>query len=166
VASSVSRLDAAYAAVAGAALYAGDSAAQEAHLRGAIRDYFGQCDEAAAAAGAAATGAAGAAAMEVEVDGEGELPWGGASPVQRPAPEQLKRILRAFLHSEAARLRAVGPDKLSGLAVARMLAGLASPAFPADSWRRVTEWGRLQAVDFPLLVAAANAELPVLWESS
>jgi hypothetical protein len=28
----------------------------------------------------------------------------------------------------------------------------------------VSEWGRLQAVDFPLLVAAADAELPALWE--
>jgi ATP-dependent DNA helicase Q4 len=93
------------------------------------------------------------------------MPWGGESPVQRPPPEQLRRVVRAFVHTEAARLRAVGPDKLSGLAVARMLSGLSSPAFPADMWRRVTEWGRLQAVDFGLLVAAADAELPVLWDS-
>ena len=212
VAASVARLDAAYAAFAGAALYGGDAAAQEAHLRGAIRDYFGAAagdagdgdgdgdagdddagdggeagapDTAAEAAEAAPAAApsdgnhAAAASAAVAEPGEaafaGPLAGGGAwdaggggglaaTPVTRPPLDQLRRAVRGFLRTEAPRLRAVGPDKLSGLAVARMLAGLGSPAFPSDAWRRVAEWGRLQAVDFPRLVAAADAELPALWD--
>lgn len=185
VASSVARLDAAYAALAGAAMYGGDAAAQERHLRGAIRDYFdgdggGEGDGAGRAEGAAGGppvgGDAGGGAGE-EGDADGGDDGGGwdalagsvvaslaPSPVSRPPLEQLRRAVRGFLRTEAASLRAVGRERLSGLAVARMLAGLGSPAFPSDTWRRVGEWGRLQAVDFPRLVAAADAELPALWE--
>jgi len=111
------------------------------------------------AAAAAATGGLSLGGVDMW-----EMPWGGDSPVQRPQPEQLRRMVRGFMRAEAARLRSVGPEKMTGLAVARFLAGLSSPAYPSDAWRRVTEWGRLQAVDFPLLVAAANAELPSLWD--
>ncbi len=191
VVATVARLDAAYAAIAGAAAYGGDAAAQERHLRGAIRDYFGQHAAAEGEAAAAGGGAGGGPHADGEGGGGGdaemadaqeaagpggpggvdaaqadawEMVWGGDSPVQRPGPDQLRRNVRGFLRAEAARLRAVGHEKLSGLAVARLMAGLGSAAFPSDQWRKVTEWGRLQAVDFPLLVAAADAELPALWE--
>lgn len=173
VQASVERLDAAYAVLAGAAMYGGDAAAQERHLRGAMHEYFGQ----AAAGGAAVAGGDGgdaegpdgaAAGKEAGLEQQHdmwEMPWGGASPVQRPQPEQLQRMVRGFMRAEAARLRDVGHDRLSGLVVARLLAGLGSPAYPSDAWRKVAEWGRLHAVDFPLLVAAADAELPALWDA-
>ena len=192
VESSVSRLDAAYAALAGAAAYGGDASAQERHLRGAIEDYFGQehsgpgdggGSDPAPAQGASDGSAAAAASVEAgravasfaaagglvcgsrfDAEEDADLPWGGRSPVQRPPLEQLQRMVRGFLRAEAARLRDVGQERVSGLVVARLLAGLASPAFPADTWRKVTEWGRLQAVDFKRLIAAANAELPAMWQ--
>ncbi|KAF6257300.1 hypothetical protein COO60DRAFT_1461216 [Scenedesmus sp. NREL 46B-D3] len=46
----------------------------------------------------------------------------------------------------------LGRAKFTGLALARLLAGLASPAVPASTWKGSSEWGRLAATDFSLLV--------------
>lgn len=69
--------------------------------------------------------------------------------------------VRALLHGESERMRG---GRLGALAVARVMAGLSSPAQPADAWRRCAEWGRSRAVDFGLLVAAAEEELAAFWQ--
>ncbi|WIA09963.1 hypothetical protein OEZ85_010175 [Tetradesmus obliquus] len=189
----VCRLDRCYTALAGAAVYS-SQAAQERHMRAVINEYFmdeppaaeeqqqqdGQvpCTSAAAADGGhdapAAAGAAGAsaAALAAELGSaamvqcmqSGEMPWGGACPIQRPSRESLGRQMRAALRSVWARAQDLGRDKFTGLALARLLAGLASPAVPASTWKGSSEWGRLAAVDFRLMVEVGEAVVEEHWQ--
>ena len=46
----------------------------------------------------------------------------------------------------------------SGRAVARILHGLHSPAFPMDVWSKCTYWGRYADVDFSQVVETAETE--------
>lgn len=48
-----------------------------------------------------------------------------------------------------------GPE-LGPRAVARVLHGLASPAFPASTWASSSFWGRHTAVDFGAVLKAAQ----------
>jgi hypothetical protein len=175
----VCRLDRCYTALAGAAVYS-SQAAQERHMRAVINEYFMDEPAAAAADGGAdaasdppagADGASaaalvaelGAAAM-VEYMDSGEMPWGGACPIQRPSRDSLGRQMRAALRSVWARAQDLGRAKFTGLALARLLAGLASPAVPASTWKGSSEWGRLAAVDFRLLVEVGEAVVTEYWE--
>ncbi len=248
VAHSVSRLDAAYEAFSGAAVYQGSAAAQERHLRGAIACYFDEegpasstliasagaagAADAAMAGGAegpssstlmASAGAAGAADADASVAGgakatetSGAFSKEGlavgestaaaaaagiagsgqdgeqhqqqqqqrqqrqqqqqqqqqqrdddeaAGPIRRPDAASLGRSVRAFLRNSRERIMELGQDKMTPLAVARVLHGLPSPVVRADQWRKCGDWGRMQAVDFGVLVAAARSELDVFWEA-
>ncbi|EFJ41773.1 hypothetical protein VOLCADRAFT_98196 [Volvox carteri f. nagariensis] len=62
--------------------------------------------------------------------------------------------VEAFLTGAKARAAAMSMS-LTPVAVARILHGLAGPAFPTDSWRKAHEWGRFKAVDFPYVRAVA-----------
>jgi hypothetical protein len=174
----VCRLDRCYTALAGAAVYS-TQAAQERHMRAVINEYFmdeppAAADVAAGAASdapavaegtsAAALAAELAAAAMVECMESGEMPWGGACPIQRPSRESLGRQMRAALRSVWARAQDLGRAKFTGLALARLLAGLASPAVPASTWKGSSEWGRLAAVDFRLLVEVGEAVVGEYWE--
>lgn len=48
---------------------------------------------------------------------------------------------------------------LTARALARILHGLASPAFPADRWSKCGVWGRYAAVDFAAVHAACQQVL-------
>lgn len=48
---------------------------------------------------------------------------------------------------------------LSARALARVLHGLSSPAFPADRWTKSGVWGRYAAVDFSAVHLACQAVL-------
>ena len=49
--------------------------------------------------------------------------------------------------------------KLTARALARVLHGLTSPAFPADVWNKSGLWGRHAAVDFAAVHAACRRVL-------
>lgn len=177
---SVLRLDRCYAALAGAAFY-DSQAAQERHLRAVINEYFmdeqagDQPDSAAAAAaagadpGSSASPADGGLAAELcsgymeDCMETGEMPWGGVCPIRRPCKEALARQMRACLKCAWSRAQDLGRAKFNGLAFARMLAGLASPAVPASVWRGCSEWGRLAAVDFRLLMEVGTQVVDEFW---
>lgn len=44
-------------------------------------------------------------------------------------------------------------------ALARVLHGVSSPAFPADQWVKCGVWGRYGAVDFAAVVASCQQEM-------
>jgi hypothetical protein len=179
----VCRLDRCYAALAGAAVYS-SQAAQERHMRAVINEYFMDQPATPPAAAAAAEGAeapagagsgaaaASAAALAAELGAaafvecmqSGEMPWGGVCPIQRPSKESLGRQMRAALRSIWARAQDLGRAKFTGLALSRLLAGLASPAVPASTWKGSSEWGRLAAVDFRLLVEVGEQVVAEHWE--
>jgi hypothetical protein len=161
--------------------------AQQRHLRGLIEDYFigttcgaegapgqqqtGGSPKAAGAGGEGASGggqaAAAAAGEDMEDVDEFSLYEDTSlvvSPVQRPATDTLARQLRIILAQEAGRVVSAGKEKFTGLALARIAAGLSSPAFPMDSWKSCGDWGRLGAVDFRLLLEVANREVAHFWE--
>ncbi|CDP13310.1 unnamed protein product [Coffea canephora] len=64
----------------------------------------------------------------------------------------LRADIKVFLqsHSQA---------KFTPRAVARIMHGLASPAFPSATWSRTHFWGRYTQVDFKVVMEAARAEL-------
>ncbi|KAK1683946.1 hypothetical protein QYE76_044794 [Lolium multiflorum] len=49
--------------------------------------------------------------------------------------------------------------KFTPRAVARIMHGISSPAFPAATWSKNHFWGRYVEVEFPLVIEAARAEL-------
>ncbi|KAL5214213.1 hypothetical protein ABZP36_003365 [Zizania latifolia] len=49
--------------------------------------------------------------------------------------------------------------KFTPRAVARIMHGISSPAFPSATWSKNHFWGRYVEVDFPLIMEAAKAEL-------
>lgn len=50
---------------------------------------------------------------------------------------------------------------LTARALARILHGLASPAFPADRWAKCGVWGRYAGVDFAAVLTACQQVLDV-----
>jgi hypothetical protein len=131
---------------------------------GAAADAAHDAPAAAGGANAAALAAELGAAAMVEYMQSGEMPWGGVCPIQRPSKESLGRQMRAALRSVWARAQDLGRAKFTGLALARLLAGLASPAVPASTWKGSSEWGRLAAVDFRLLVEVGEQVVAEYWE--
>jgi len=49
--------------------------------------------------------------------------------------------------------------KFTPRAVARIMHGISSPAFPSATWSKNHFWGRYVEVDFPVVMEAAKAEL-------
>eukprot|EP00887_Chlorella_sp_A99_P001903 scaffold18.g1903.t1 len=151
---------------------------QEQALRRAIAAYFDSPDATPGAAGPAG-GGSGAA--------DGAPPAPACDPLPAPAcsaparlPERapgdlsclaldvaglpLRRADAGLLQTARAVLRLNAEQRgpaLSPLAVARILHGLASPAFPADAWaKRVGAfWGSQSAADFGAVLAAAGMAL-------
>ncbi|KAL2543343.1 ATP-dependent DNA helicase Q-like 5 [Abeliophyllum distichum] len=64
----------------------------------------------------------------------------------------LRADIKVFLQSNS-------QAKFTPRAIARILHGLASPAFPAAIWSRTHFWGRYQQIDFKVVMEAAKAEL-------
>ncbi|PIN26121.1 ATP-dependent DNA helicase [Handroanthus impetiginosus] len=64
----------------------------------------------------------------------------------------LRADIKVFLQSNA-------HAKFTPRAVARIMHGLASPAFPSATWSRTHFWGRYVNVDFRAVMEAAKAEL-------
>ena len=149
----VARLDSAYrafqaAAEAGLATRAEEQqAAQEAALRAAVEQYF---DEASSAGpqlpSGAATAADGGTSSALLLDTDG-------LPLKRPEPALLQAA-RAVLR----RNREQAGPVLSARALARILHGVASPAFPSDPWNKRTGafWGSQAHVDFAAVLKAAE----------
>lgn len=181
LAASVRRLDACYEALAGAAVY-GARDAQERHLRAVIDAYFmeegvegattvGACQAAEQRSQTRADDTAGNDAAGEVVDGDivatcaAMMPWGAPCPVQRPPRAVLERRVRAALRGVAGRARDLGPRRFGGLALARLLSGLSSPAVPATTWRGCSEWSSLASVDFALLASVSEGVVTEFWMS-
>ncbi|EPS58227.1 hypothetical protein M569_16589, partial [Genlisea aurea] len=64
----------------------------------------------------------------------------------------LRADIKVFVNSN-------GHSKLNPRAVARILHGLGSPAFPSSTWSRTHFWGRYLQTDFKAVIEAAKAEL-------
>jgi hypothetical protein len=187
VAHAVARLDACYEALSGAAMYASTQHAQQAqqrHLRGTVNAYFERDEELTGGGGSTgvclqgAAGAGGDSRMDQQqqqedeeeeqgmgtgYEGESSSSW-GVGPVQRPPQDTLRRQLRALLASDRERFAGLGRQRLTGLVVARIAAGLGSPAFSVQDWGKTQDWGRWGGVDFKWLLAAAEAEVAAFWE--
>ena len=54
---------------------------------------------------------------------------------------------------------------LTGRAVARILHGVASPAFPTPQWNKCGFWQQYTNVDFAQIAAAAQHELDLVQQS-
>eukprot|EP00878_Enallax_costatus_P027823 GHUV01029985.1.p1 GENE.GHUV01029985.1~~GHUV01029985.1.p1 ORF type:complete len:233 (-),score=86.21 GHUV01029985.1:736-1398(-) len=175
----VARLDRCYFAMAGATIY-NSQAAQERHLRAMTQEYFmdaqvqQQQPMLGADAEAAGLGGEGSAAAAADLTGgelvqeamqSGEMPWGGTCPVLRPSRDCLLRQLRAALHGVSRRALDLGRAKFTGLTLARMLAGISSPAMPHGSWKGCQQYGMMAAVDFRLLAEAAEEVVTEFWSS-
>lgn len=141
----VSRLDVSYRALA-AALQAGlgaeaeeQQAAQEAALRVAMERYF---DDHAAAGQPGAINASTTLLMDTQ-----------GLPLRRAEPALLQAA-RAVLR----RNREQAGPALSGRALARILHGVGSPAFPPDAWhkRMGAFWGSQAHIDFGAVLKAAE----------
>lgn len=164
----VERLDVSYRALM-AAVQAGQAAmggaeeqqaAQEAALRQALERYF---DEGQAGGGSGDGGSAppnSSAALEGAAAPGGQ-PHTAAALLLDTAGLPLKRAEPALLGAARAVLRRnreqAGPE-LSGRALARILHGVGSPAFPPDPWgkRMGAFWGSQMHVDFAAVLKAAE----------
>eukprot|EP00878_Enallax_costatus_P016029 GHUV01016805.1.p1 GENE.GHUV01016805.1~~GHUV01016805.1.p1 ORF type:complete len:195 (+),score=57.71 GHUV01016805.1:307-891(+) len=150
--------------MAGATIY-NSQAAQERHLRAMTQEYFmdaqvqQQQPMLGADAEAAGLGGEGSAAAAADLTGgelvqeamqSGEMPWGGTCPVLRPSRDCLLRQLRAALHGVSRRALDLGRAKFTGLTLARMLAGISSPAMPHGSWKGCQQYGMMAAVECSL----------------
>ncbi|KAL4428000.1 hypothetical protein ABPG75_002089 [Micractinium tetrahymenae] len=180
----VSRLDTSYRALA-TAVAAGTAAgqagkgsdaaaeAQEAALREAVQQYFeeeqgGKAPGSAAAAEGAAAGEGGSAGA-APASGSAAAPASSGAAGSRGASTllldtaglPLRPTTPALLTAARAALRSnreqAGPA-LSGRALARILHGVGSPAFPPDAWqkRMGAFWGSQQLVDFGAVLRAAE----------
>ena len=147
-ASAVAKLDTVYGALERAA-DAEDDASQGASLRVALEAYLGAgCG---AGCGADADGAAAAAAVAAEPP----------QAINTEEPTSLRADARELL-SERHGAKAGGAGIMSARAVARVLHGLGSPAFPAQEWRRHRLWERHGSTDFALVMRVASEELLVV----
>ncbi len=138
----VARLDTSYRAIAAAAQLQGQE--QEAALREAVERYF---DEEDGAGGSAAQQSAASGAFQLDTHG---LPLRQAEPA-------LLQAARAVLR----RNREQAGPALSARALARILHGVGSPAFPPDAWskRMGAFWGGHSSVDFAAVFKAAEIVL-------
>ncbi|KAK3144429.1 hypothetical protein QOZ80_4AG0312930 [Eleusine coracana subsp. coracana] len=73
------------------------------------------------------------------------------SQMQKTSPF-LQADIKVFLQSNSF-------AKCTPRAVARIMHGISSPAFPSATWSKNHFWGRYVEVDFPLVMEAAKAEL-------
>lgn len=172
----VSRLDTSYRALA-AAVAAGTAAGQagkggeaaaealEATLRAAVQRYFEEEQGAGGSSPAAAVEREGGCAGAAPASGSTAAPAAGsrsACPLLldtaglplRPTTPALLTAARAALRSNREQ---AGPA-LSGCALARILHGVGSPAFPSNAWqkRMGAFWGSQQLVDFGAVLRAAE----------
>ncbi|KAL6650932.1 hypothetical protein ACP70R_009857 [Stipagrostis hirtigluma subsp. patula] len=76
---------------------------------------------------------------------------GYCTQLQKSSPF-LQADIKVFLQSNSF-------AKFTPRAVARIMHGLSSPAFPSATWSKNHFWGRYVEVDFPLVMEAAKAEL-------
>lgn len=137
----VARLDTSYRAIAAAAQLQGQ--AQEAALREAVERYFdGGPADSSGGQQPAATGA-------LQLDTQG-------LPLRRAEPALLQAA-RAVLRRNSEQ---AGPT-LTARALARILHGVGSPAFPPDVWgkRMGAFWGSQTGVDFVAVMKAAEIVL-------
>lgn len=168
-ASGVLKLDTVYAALEAAA-NADDDEAQGVSLRTTLEAYLGS-------GGGSRTGASGdngGGSGDGDEDGDGAGRSGDgrvrapavatllvSQVVLREAPRNLAADIRELLTHRSGG-KAGGAGCMSARAVARVLHGLGSPAYPAQEWRRNHLWERHAAVDFPLIVRLAAEEVLVL----
>ena len=130
--SAVAKLDTVYAALEAAA-NCEDDASQGASLRRTLEAYLGGASTAAEA-------------LDL------------SQVITREPPRDLRRDVRELLTHRSGG-KAGGAGCMSARAVARVLHGLGSPAFPAAEWRRNTLWERHANVDFDVIVETASEEL-------
>ncbi|KAL3835665.1 hypothetical protein ACJIZ3_010401 [Penstemon smallii] len=81
---------------------------------------------------------------------------GDADADERIQMDQNSSFLRADIKVF---LRSNSQAKFTPRAIARILHGLASPAFPSATWSRTHFWGRYVNMDFKTIMEAAKAEL-------
>ncbi|GIM01637.1 hypothetical protein Vretimale_6417, partial [Volvox reticuliferus] len=142
-AGAAARLDMVWGLMAGAFLAGASCQEQEAFLRPRITSYFDSpYDQRQQPAPALA-----APALPRSPPGCPPLPLA-------PRSSSLVLEVEAFLTGSKARAAAMSVP-LTPVAVARILHGLAGPAFPPDAWRKCHEWGRFKAVDFAYVRAVA-----------
>lgn len=79
-----------------------------------------------------------------------------------PVDSCLLRGLVYCLGSKSLLLCIQGTEELSGRALARILHGLPSSAFPAAQWKSCGYWGRYADVDFAAVLHVAEAEVKAL----
>ena len=91
-----------------------------------------------------------------KADEDDALDLGGA--IASEAPRDLVRDVRELLTHRTGG-KAGGAGCMSARAVARVLHGLGSPAFPAQEWRRNALWERHAEVDFAVVKRIAEEEL-------
>ena len=143
--SAVRKLDTVYAALETAA-NAEDDEAQGAVLRAALERYLG----------AGGGGGDDGRSRDEKADEDDALDLGGA--IASEAPRDLVRDVRELLTHRTGG-KAGGAGCMSARAVARVLHGLGSPAFPAQEWRRNALWERHAEVDFAVVKRVAEEEL-------
>ncbi|KAI4373796.1 hypothetical protein MLD38_011876 [Melastoma candidum] len=74
-------------------------------------------------------------------------------PIQKSVSSTFLRAdIKVFLQSNS-------HAKLTPRAVARIMHGIASPAYPSSTWAKTHFWGRYSHVDFHMVIEAAKAEL-------
>lgn len=142
----VARLDTSYRVIATAAQLQGQ--AQEAALRQAVERYFDEEDGAGSnSVQQPAAGDAGNNALQLDTQG---LPLRQAEPALIQAARSVLRRNR----------EQAGPA-LTVRALARILHGVGSPAFPTDVWskRMGAFWGSHAGVDFAAVLKAAHIVL-------
>ncbi|OVA15382.1 Helicase [Macleaya cordata] len=64
----------------------------------------------------------------------------------------LRADIKVFLQSNS-------HAKFTPRAVARIMHGIPSPAYPSSTWSKTHFWGRYSQIDFPVVIEAATAEL-------
>ena len=77
-----------------------------------------------------------------------------------PNNKFISRDIRVFIQGNKHLLQRqkVAP-LLTGRAIARIMQGISSPAYPASTWARNTMWERYMDTDFEFLLKAANREM-------
>ena len=110
---------------------------------------------------AATTMTAAAVAAKVTPTVEELLDLSVSEVVVKEPPRNLLGDIRELLKTRSGG-KAGGAGCMSARAVARVLHGLGSPAYPAPEWRKNHLWERHGNVDFPLIVSMASEELLVM----
>ncbi|KAL6761906.1 P-loop containing nucleoside triphosphate hydrolase protein [Haematococcus lacustris] len=81
------------------------------------------------------------------------------------APDRAAPQVAAFLRTHRQRVLELARDgrRLTGVAVARIFHGLATPAYPSDQWRKCGFWGQYTAWDFGYIAEVAGREIERLF---